>query len=411
MMKRKNSWLLGVLLISTSVFGQEFAYEASLLQVRDAGYYQVMLSPELLGQAKPNLSDVRIYDKAGVEQPYLLRREQEVSTKSLFRAYEITDKAYQQNAISHLIFSNSDKRAIDNVSIEVKNTDAKKRARLSGSDDLENWYVIRDNYLLHAMQSEEETTELKILNFPLSDYAYFKLEINDNWRLPINILKVGYYDTQQVKGATTTYDCPIIEQKDSLKTSYVRVVFDEPVYMEQLQLMASGADFYSRFTKVKTKRIGIDKKNKAYEYWTTLKSFELNSNSENKVSFSGVTVSELDIEIDNRDNAPLKVEQVKAGFLNKYVVLALKPENSYVIKLGNDHLATPDYDIAKFASQISADSPKLVHGALVDIRPKEEPKAPDFWDNKYLVWLVIAVVGFGLAYVSFKMIKEIGGKE
>lgn len=410
MMKRKNSWLLGVLL-STSVFGQEFTYETPLMQVADTGYYQVVLSPVFLGQAKPNLADVRIYDQGGVEQPYLLRSEQEVSTKSLFREYEITDKAYQQNAISHLIFSNPDKRAIDNVSIEVKNTDVKKRARLSGSDDLENWYVIRDNYLLHAMQSEDETTELKILNFPLSDYAYFKLEINDNWRLPINILKVGYYDTQQVKGATTTFDCPIVAQQDSLKTSYVSIVFAEPVYMEQLQLMASGADFYSRFTKVKTKRIRVDKKNKPYEYFETLGAFELHSNSENKVSFPGAIVSELSIEIDNRDNAPLKVEQVKASFLNRYAVLALNPAASYVIKLGNDQLAKPDYDIARFASQIPATSPKIVHGDIVDIRPKEEPRAPSFWDNKYLVWLVIAVVGFGLAYISFKMIKEMGGKE
>ncbi|WP_422359526.1 hypothetical protein [Reichenbachiella sp.] len=411
MMKSKISCLLGILM-SVQVFGQEFGFEAAVSPVSNSGYHKISLSPELMGKAQLDLSDVRVYDQNGEEQAYLIRQETAVSTQSLFNEYEIIDMAYKQDAISHLIFTNPDKRPINNVSFLVKNTDVKKRARLSGSDDQENWYVIKDNYLLHAMKSEEETSEMKILNFPLSDYAYFKLEIDDNWRLPINILKVGYYDRQLEKGMRTSFDCPIALQKDTLKTSSIKVVFPEPMYMEQLQFSLSGEDHYLRSTTVKVKREGIDRKKNKYEYFQSLGSFEIHSNSENSISFSGAIVQELLIEIDNRDNHPLKVESIKASYLNTYLVCELQSETSYTLKFGNESMREPDYDLKAFANQIPSDIPSVDHDSVVDIRPTEDtPVESGFWNNKYLVWFVIAVVGFGLTYISFKMVKEIGKED
>lgn len=406
-MKSKISCLLG-LLVSVQVLGQNFDFEARVSAVTDSGYHKIALSPELLGLTQLTLSDVRIYDQKGEEQAYLIRQENAVSMQSLFNEYDIIDKAYKEDAISHLIFMNPEKRPIDNVSFLVKNTDVKKRARLSGSDDQENWYVIKDNYLLHAMRSEEETSEMRMLNFPLSDYAYFKLEIDDNWRLPINILKVGYYDRQLQKGARTSYDCPNVSQKDTLKVSSVKVVFPVPVYVEQLQFSVSREDYYLRPTSVKVKREGIDRKKNKYEYFESLSSFKLNSNSENIISFGGTIVQELLLEIDNRDNHPLKVESIEASYLNKYVVCELQPGTSYTLKFGNESLNKPDYDLKAFANQIPADIPMVNHGEIVDLRPKEDELVESgFWSNKYLVWFVIAVVGFGLTYISFKIVKEI----
>lgn len=411
MMKNRISWLLLGLLINVQTFGQEFAFEAPIGAVSDSGYYRIALSPELMGQARIDLSDIRIYDQTGEEQAYLIRQEQALSAQSLFKEYEILDKAYKEDAISHLIFSNPDKRPIDNVSFLVKNTEVKKRARLSGSDDQENWFVIKDNYLLHAMQSQDETSEMKMLNFPLSDYAYFKLEINDNWRLPINILKVGYYDRQSVKGLTSSFNCPITRQMDTLKTSSIQVVLPQPMYLEQLKFSLSGEDYYLRTAIVKAKRNGVDRKKNPYEYFETLASFELNSNSENMVAFNGTVVQELLIEIDNRDNHPLKMDSIKASFLSKYLVGELLPQMKYNLKFGNESLRKPDYDLKAFASQIPNDIPRVAHGSIVDIRPVEDPSvASGFWGNKYLVWFVIAIVGFGLTYISLKMVKEIGGE-
>lgn len=408
MMLRRTSWLIG-LLIGFNVHAQEFNYQAEVPAVTSRGYYSLVLSPQLLGKQGGDLADLRLLNDQNQEVPYLLRKERDVAVTSLYKEYEIIEKAYKKDAISHLIFSNPDKKAIDNISFLVKNTDVQKRARLSGSDDKQNWYVIKNNYLLHSMKSEDETTELKILNFPLSDYAYFKLEIDDNWRLPINILGVGYYDTEKVKGLSTTFDWTITEQKDSLKTTYVRLDLPDTTYLENLKVEVSGAEYYSRYTKVMVKREYVNRKKRKVESLEFVGSFELNSNSPNKVSLRGLSTKTLYLEIDNQDNPPLKVERVTGSMLNQYLIAELKEGEKYALAFGNEKLRSPQYDLVKFADQIPDDLPKLKPLEITDIRPiSTEKPAGGLWTNPYLIWVVIGVVGLVLAYISVKMIKEMG---
>lgn len=410
MMIRKNSWLLG-LIFTLNVQAQEFDFSAEVQAIPADAYYRIDLSPELLGQLRLDHADLRLYDSEGQEQPYLLRKEQAVATTSLFKTYEIVDKAYKKDAISHLIFNNPEKEAIDNISFVVKNTDVQKRARLSGSDDQENWYVIKNNYLLHAMKSADETTELKILNFPLSDYAYFKLEIDDNWKLPINILQVGYYDTQRTKGLSTTFDCPVAEQKDSLKTTFLKLEFLEKKYVEKLRFEVSGADYYSRNTTVLIKKERLNKKKRTVTYFEKIGAFELNSNSLNEVTFRGISTDALYVEIDNKDNAPLKIERIEGAFLNRYLVAKLKAEAGYTLKFGDEMLRAPEYDMANFSDQIPRDAKRVIHGQIASLKATVDTKqAEGPMDSPYLIWIVIGGVGIVLAFVSTKMIKEISQK-
>ncbi|MEO9802609.1 MAG: hypothetical protein ABJF04_05140 [Reichenbachiella sp.] len=408
MMQNKISWLI-CLLFGFNLQAQEFTYEASVTPVSEQGFYSIVLSPELLGKLKSDHSDLRIYDDDGQEQPYLLKVEPAVSSTSLFKEYEVIDKVYKKDAVSHLIFSNPDKLAINNVSFLVKNTDVQKRARLSGSDDKENWYVIKNNYLLHSMKSSDETTELKMLNFPLSDYAFFKLEIDDNWKLPINILKVGYYDTQKIKGLISTFECPITEQKDSLKTSYLKLELPELMFAKKLRFEVSGADYYSRYTTVMVRKERVNKKKKTKAYFETIASFDLNSNSNNEVNLGKISTKELYVNIENRDNRPLRVDRVEASYLNRYLVVNLKPQVDYVLKFGDLKLKQPDYDIVNFSNQIPEDTPRLKHDQIISLQPELiETKEKGLLDSAYLIWFVIGAVGVVLAFVSVKMVKEIG---
>ncbi|MDH5367496.1 MAG: hypothetical protein OEW67_10945 [Cyclobacteriaceae bacterium] len=392
--------------------GQEYTYKADVASINETAYYKIVLSPELLGKLKTDQSDLRIFDNNGKEQPYLRHQELEVSSTSLFKEYEIIEKEYKEDAISHLIFHNPEKREIDNVSFIVKNTDVQKRARLSGSDDQENWYVIKDNYLLHAMHSKNATSELKILNFPLSDYTYFRLEINDNWRLPINILKVGYYDTHLIKGISTEFDYPIAHQKDSLKTSFVKLELSEKKYLEKLSIKVSGADYYSRYTNVLVKKERLNSKKKEEVFFQSIGTFELNSNSRNEVDLGGLSVKDLYLEIDNKDNQPLIVEKVTASYLNQYAVVELEPQTNYTLKFGDKNLRSPEYDLVAFENKIIPGTTKISHSEVISLMPLKETKvkAPSIFENDYFIWFVIGAVGIVLGLISVKMIKEMGKK-
>lgn len=408
-MKIKISWLLFMLCLPCVMYGQKFDYEATIPPITESAYYKITLSPELLGKLRRGQQDLRIYDNSGNEQSYILSQESAISKTSLFVEYKIIEKKFGKNAISYLTFHNPNKDAIDNVSFIIKNTDVQKRARLSGSDDKKNWYIIKDDYLLHAMQSTDSISELKVLNFPSSNYQYFRLEINDRRELPINILKVGYYDHQKTLGVSTSFDCPIVYQEDSLKKSFLKLDLSELKYFEKLNFELTGAEYYSRYAQIQTKHERINRKKKKEVFFNTIASTEFNSNSRNEINLGSQSDNEIYIEIHNKDNQPLRVTKVTASYLNQYALVKLEPQKGYRIMFGNENLRAPEYDLKNFADEVLPGATKINHNAIGSLKVTEtlDDKASSIFESTYFIWGVILVVGAVLGFVSLKMIKEI----
>ena len=399
------------LLIVIGGNAQDFTYNATIETVDSAGFHQVILDPFLLGHVNSFEGDIRVYDQNNQEIPYILTQESASSSTAIFREYEIIEKHFKENEVSYLVFHNPEKKEVNNISIIVQNTDVKKRARLSGSNDNKKWFVIKNNYLLHSMHSNKETTDLKILNFPLSDFEYFKLEINDYWKLPINILRVGYYDYEYLEGKVTSFNPPIIWDKDSAKTSYYELQFKDKKYFENLQFIITGTGYYRRYTTIYEKKTRTGKHNKKSDYFSQVASFELNSNSQNIVSLGRITADTLYVEVQNLDDQPLEIKECKASYLNKYLVLDLQPNKTYTIKFGDNQLSKPKYDLASFQDKIPGNLTVINHEKPARIKVDiPTPKAKSIFDNKYLIWVIIAFAGGMLAFVSFKMVKEIGDK-
>ena len=434
--KNNYSWTVVLLfLLPSFLFSQQYKYQAEIKKVKKTSYHKITLSPELLGKLRENQTDIRIYDTLqNIEIPYFSEQEESIEYSSLFHEYKILKKDYRRHGISYLTFHNPKKKAIDNVSFIVKNTDVRKRARLSGSDDGVNWYVIKNNYLLHSMQSSTETTELKILDFPLSDYRYFRLEIDDYWRLPINILKVGYYDYKSIEGKKYKFSCPIISVIDSAKTTFVQVKFPEPIYLEYLSFKLSGADFYLRNTQIYLEDID-------YNYLPTISSFELNSNSNNEIYLGGRVVRGFRIDIKNKDDQPLKVDNIKASYLKKYLIAKLNKKKNYVLKFGDHYAITPEYDLINFKHTLPSRIPHIQHSRInlikkpipkeqkvsdfikdgenvkpmvitpVAIQQKDKQVSPPIFENPIVIWTTIILVGLILLLVSVKMVKELNEKK
>lgn len=409
-MKLKIS-LFASLFSCTLSLAQNYRYEAALPLVDTSMYYRIELAPNVLGAAKSSLADVRIYDKNQQEQPYILEREKAERSELSFVEYAIIDQKTQANGISHLVFHNSTKDTIDNVSIVVQNTDVRKRARLSGSNDGETWFVIKNNYLLHAMKSEGNTSEFKVLNFPSSDYEYFRLEINDNFRLPINILKVGYYNDVHYKGARVRFTAPVSSSKDSLKKSYYTLSFPDSVYLENLTFNFSGVDYFMRDITVFQMKEYLTKYKKLNHYKEKLIATTVNSNSTNSLNLGSLRVKELYVEIDNKDNKPLILNTVEASFLKQYVTAKLLKGEEYSLKYGNNLAYTPAYDLAHFKAEIPQNSLVVKHLEVKSLVIPQESKPSSIFDNVYLVWAVIIVVGIVLFMVSLKMLKELQAKK
>ncbi|WP_147407460.1 hypothetical protein [Reichenbachiella sp. MSK19-1] len=411
MMKRKISWAI-CLLWSSVIYAQDFTHTTEIEPVSTDGYHKILLSPELLGMANSNLSDLRIYDEAGVQQPYFIQRESARSSHQEFRAYQIIEREHEEDSTSYLIFKNNPQESIHEVHIIVENTEVKKRARLSGSHNQKDWFAIKNDYLLQAMHSTDHTTDSNVLRFPLSNYPYFKLEIDDNLKDPIHILKVGYYATEVKQGLSTRFDFPIKSQLDSANHSYITLAMPREVYLENLHVNIKGAEYYARDARILIKKSRTNSKNETRYTLHQIGNTEFNSSSDNSINLGSTQAKELQIQIDNQDNQPLQVEQVTASFLNQYAIAKLSPDHSYLIKFGDQNLYAPIYDLAAFKDQIPSDL-ALAHLSPIHHISDNSPtaqKSVSLFENIYLIWSIIGLVGVVLALVSIKMIKEMGNK-
>ncbi|RDV13169.1 hypothetical protein DXT99_20700 [Pontibacter diazotrophicus] len=179
----RHRLLFSILLLlsgSTLTRAQEYNWKAPVAPAPEKGYYRILLSPEVRGNLQADLSDVRLMNEQQQEVPYLLRSEQPVQYKKLFKPYTILHYNRKKDCCSELLIENTNKRKIDNISLLIKNADVRKQVHLSGSDDRENWFVLKAQDVLHTLNSTESTARLRLLEFPLNDYRYLRLQLNDS---------------------------------------------------------------------------------------------------------------------------------------------------------------------------------------------------------------------------------------
>lgn len=409
MKKSISSFIL--LCVALIGYGQEFQYSSPIKTSYSKGYQQIDLSPQLLGLLQPGFSDLRLLDSNQKEVPYILRKENLVSMASFFREYPIVINSPQPNGTSVIVFQNHRKETLQQINFVVKNTAVSKSARLSGSEDQENWFLIRDHITLHSLQNAQKTTELKLLDFPKSDYAYFKLEINDSNSLPIQFEKVGYYDYQSVAGLMSVTPMNIIALKDSTRISYVHLNLHSKTRVDRIRINVSGTEFYYRLAHFKLKKTRTTRKGKKQVYFEHIGSYYLNSNTENTFEINPINLQDLYMEIENGDDQPLRIDNVQTYLLKNYLVAELDPAISYTLAFGNTKIRTPKYDLQHFANNIPKDIPTLPSSNLISTTIEEkEIQSNDWINNKWLVWTAIGIVGIILAFISLSMIKEMSNK-
>jgi hypothetical protein len=111
--------------------------------------------------------------------------------------------------------------------------------------------------------------------------------------------------------------------------------------------------------------------------------------------------------INNNDNQPLPINSVDAYQLNRYAIAWLKKGMIYSLKIGDDNMTIPNYDLAYFKDKMPA-LPMILRieqiNPIKNIEPQKE--SPGFFKNSQLIWTVIILVSALLIYMSVRMINE-----
>jgi len=396
-------WSMGV------AYSQSFVAESDLPEIEQDGFYRIFISPSLAVGLNTTFSNVRIFGEDQKEVPYLFLADGSDEQVRTFREYEILSKKQEAGCCTIIELHNPERKPINNINLVIRNADVTKEAVLLGSDDGEQWFAIKENFLLYPVANATGTSEIKIVDFPLSNYAYYQLRVADSINAPLNILSAGYFETISASRKFTGISSPDTSRKDSVKTkrSYYRMSFDTARIIDNLEFSFTGAPYFMRNARLFRQRRKSLQNGRMEQSLELIRELQLTSKQPTTIAFDAMKEKELLLVVENDDNPPLEINSIKAYQLNRYFTAFLKKGVRYFVRIGNTDQPAPVYDISFFKDNIPATVPTLMAGD-VRLLTGHTPEQPfTFFTTKLFVWGAIILVILILGYMSVGLLRDV----
>ena len=388
--------LLTVMLLPALLFCRAqsgFIYQTALDNVKEPGFYKIVLKPQVVAKCRKELHDIRIFDDKGKQVPYLLRTDYNNYSQNNF--IELPMLSVQQNTDSqtHVIIQNKLNKPLSELILVIRNMDASRTVTISGSDDQQRWFVIKENIFLDNISSSGNDRFNQSVQFPASSYKYFTIIINGKGLLPINITKAGVYEHIMYNSKYVDLPGPEVSQKDSSDKSYIRLTFNDEYVIEKIALNVDGPKFFNRAVFI------------SEEYYSAQNAYHLRPDVTDISSIDRKT-KELNLVIHNEDNPALKIRSAKAYQLNMYLLTWLEPGNTYTMLFGNAAAKAPRYDLQFFKDSIQNNFKEITTGPVINNPLLSATKQPEN-HQKTLLWVILSAVGALLLFFTWRMAKEI----
>ena len=406
----KKKWVSVFLCCLVAVCGKAqtegYHYYANIDSVKNSGFYKIDLGPALNAHIKTDFSDVRIVNDAGKWIPHVLDKSLDsfgyIGTP--VNSYVEFERMISSPSTTELILKGND-AFIAAFDINVRNTSASRVAKLSGSDNKQNWFVIIDSLLLVPAAAEKKGEKRFHIDFPACNDKYYKLVIDNKASDPVNFVEIT--TPIYVKGGEEVLLAENPEsalfQKDSDKISYISVSQEGNYHIDRLGIKVSGVKYYYRKLEVYLPPSG----NHSFSTpGTLLQSFYISNNSALDFVLPRVNPKVFYLLIYNEDNPPLKIEAIRTKSNTRSVSAYLEKGVSYELIMDNPSASIPDYDLSKL-NNIIPDSAQLLNtGKIILFERKESVLSPGK-NNKWLLWATIAIAIIILLFFTQKMIKEV----
>jgi hypothetical protein len=397
MKKAYNLFFCILLLMGCNAFGQQFRFECKIPKVDSTAYYRIAIIPSLNAKLNDDAGDLRIYE-GKKEIPYLLKADKPSVSQQQFRSYEIVSKQYLKDSLTLIVIKRSDTSVQHPLVLIVKKAEVQKEISISGSNDQNQWYVLKNRQMVIPVSDDASTTSDLPVNLPPSDYPYYRVEINDRNSGPVSVEQAGYYVTtfqsavfQELKITFTVSDSA------NTKSTWLSVVADEPVQMDQIVVDIGGPDLYLRkvilytISNNKMMQVGMN---------------ELKSGVPSVMPVQMKT-AKVYLQIMNDDNQPLSINALHVYQYKKYAIANLEKDKEYFLRFGDSLLENPVYDLEYFRSSISGAMPVIIPGEIIEkVSTSNANQTSSFFSSKRILWVVIIIVITFLAFVTRRMIKN-----
>ncbi|MBP85567.1 MAG: hypothetical protein CMJ64_02445 [Planctomycetaceae bacterium] len=372
-------------------------------------YWATIAVSQIFDGARYDLHDLRVYTEAGQEVPYALRVRSSRSERQPLdttREFNHTDGPDRSSELTLDLGAGSlEHNALE---VDLLGRNYRRRIELEGSDDGNQWRLLRDVLLIDFRRGGEVVHD-DTIEYPLSRFRYLRIKLHrdpivDDEAVPIGDVKI--LRTVEIPGEKLTLDATIGKREavrtdagpgsrwdfelggDQTPVSSIEVQIADAEFVRNFNPEAGGpVDSGRPFTSVAR---GVLRR-RAGEPLEPM-----------RVKFSETRAARLRLLVTDNRNPPLQVEQVQFAADARQVVFTT-PQGSESFKLyfGNAEAEDPSYDFARNLAQKLEPAPDRAAIGSRKSNPIYEPEPLPFTERwPWMVYLVLGLACLVLAAVA-----------
>jgi hypothetical protein len=415
--------IITAIILPISLWAQHFSNKAKVNPATDNAFYKININADVVAFCNNQLQDLRLFDNDGTEIPYLLNKEHLYEQHTTFSTY-----SFNQTKDGHkdiIIVENKNRDSIGQFLFEMKNADASRLIRISGSDNKDNWFVVRDSFYFESYGDNNATMIKKSLQFPKTDYGFYKIEIsNNNNESPLNIIRIGNNNNATIPAIFQRVNGVSYTVVDSNKSTFIHFKIKPGNKIDRLAFTIDAPEMFLRNVIIK-KFIASDYysgysgsasalKKQARNYQPVTMNAELSSTYVNNIDCSDFLGNEkydsFIVQVINKDDVPLHFKSIEAYQLSTTITAKLDKGKTYFLYFGDSLLTAPSYDLVYFNKNIPVDI-KSIDVQSVQSKQQEDKDEYNGNKDKMIVWIGLGLAGITILLLTMNMMKKMNKTE
>jgi hypothetical protein len=141
-----------------------------------AGLTNFVLDVETLDHARPNQEDLRLYDSAGREVPYVLRVRRDVVFTNAFPAREF-NRGVDGGAAQISLDLGDRSEPHNQVEIDTAGNNFRRLVDVGGSADVARWSTLASAAIIFRFAAGGRSVEQLAVDYPVSQYRYLRIRV------------------------------------------------------------------------------------------------------------------------------------------------------------------------------------------------------------------------------------------
>lgn len=389
------------------------------------GLVEFPLTPEIFDASLGDLSDLRLVTSDGAEVGFVITFPEEGAVRTPIPV-KLINRAYDPGKFSQVTADFSTKVLKNRIEVLTPGTNFRRRVRIEGSDNGNQWVVIRDGALVFRFEGAADSgaTEKHGVDLPATNHRFLRVTVHNGSDDLERIDPVTVMAFQIERRRAETVHVPISKTlvSENAKERATEIALDlgaRNLPLHELSLLFSDANFHRRVTvsgrneeksavKIPTEAGGARSMSVDVP-WKPLRHaslYRLAGAADEKeeslaINLRGTNYRHLLVRVENRDDPPLSFEGAAVTSALVRAAFQHKGGGEFFVYAGNPGARRPEYDLLRYAERLRKEG---VTGAVlgpIEPNPARPPARDVPWSerHKWLLWAALALGAAVLAYV------------